>query len=87
MDKQAAFEIVSGYLQEQFDVPAEKIQLQSHLFSDLELDSIDALDMIGLLEARLQVQVDEEELKKIRTVEDVVAYVVAHAPAQEAAGK
>lgn len=80
MNEKEAFEVVRSYLVEQFDVPEDKIALEANLFDELELDSIDALDMVGLLEARLGVQVDEDELKKIRKVGDVVTYVVRHAP-------
>ena len=79
MDRQAAFEVVTKYLVEQFDVPPDKVTLEANLFEDLELDSIDALDMVGLLEARLGVQVDEEEIRSIRTVADVADYIVNHA--------
>ena len=80
MDRSEAQEIITTYMVEQFDVPREKVVMEANLFEDLELDSIDALDMVGLLEARLGVQVDEDEIKKIRTIADVVAYIVAHAP-------
>ena len=80
MDQKEAYKVVKSYLVDQFDVPEDKVSLQAHLFEELELDSIDALDMVGLLEARLGVQVDEDELKKIRNVSDVVDYVVRHAP-------
>lgn len=80
MDRSEAHEIITTYMVEQFDVPREKVVMEAKLFDDLELDSIDALDMVGLLEARLGVQVDEDEIKKIRTIADVVGYIVDHAP-------
>jgi len=80
VEKNEAFGIIRSYLVEQFDVPEDKISLEANLFEELELDSIDALDMVGLLEARIGVQVDEEELRRIRKVADVVDYVVRHAP-------
>ena len=45
---------------------------EANLFADLALDSIDALDMVGMLEARLEIGMREEDLKTIRTVRDVV---------------
>jgi acyl carrier protein len=81
VDEQEAFDVVRGYLVEQFDVPEDKIALEVNLFEDLELDSIDALDMVGLLESRLNMQVDEEQLRQIRTVGDVVDFVVRQAQA------
>jgi len=49
--------------------------LEANLFDDLAFDSIDALDMVGMLEARLGIEVREEDLKAIRTVRDVVDYI------------
>ena len=78
MDSDKAFEVVSAYLVENFEVPREKITPGARLFKDLELDSIDALDMIAQLESEFDMAVVEEEHKKIRTVRDIVDYVVAH---------
>ena len=63
------------FFTEEFEIPAEKVVLEANLFDDLALDSIDALDMVGMLEARLGIEVREEDLKAIRTVRDVVDYI------------
>jgi len=76
MKSEEVFGIIKDYFINEFEVPEEKISLEANLFTDLGLDSIDALDMIGMLESRTDIDVDEEELKKIRTVKDVVDYVV-----------
>lgn len=76
MKGEEVFGIIKDYFINEFEVPEEKISLEADLFKDLGLDSIDALDMIGMLESRTDIDVNEEELKKIRTVKDVVDYVV-----------
>jgi len=63
------------FFTEEFEIPAEKVAPEANLFADLALDSIDALDMVGMLEARLDIEVREEDLKTIRTVRDVVDYI------------
>ena len=80
MDRDTAYETVCRYLTKQFELPPEKVKPDAQLFTDLELDSIDALDMISLMETELGMVVVEEELKAIRTVEDVAQYLVRHAP-------
>jgi acyl carrier protein len=67
--------LIRKYFKEQFEIPEENVVLDAHLFQDLELDSIDALDMVGMLETELDIEVHEEDLKSIRTVHDVVNYV------------
>lgn len=76
MNKEEIFDLVKQYFIKECEIQEEKITLKAHLFTDLELDSIDALDMIGMLESEMNIEVDEDELKKIRTVNDVVEYVM-----------
>lgn len=76
MNREEAFELVKKYLSGKFEIEEEKIKPKAHLFTDLGLDSIDALDMAGMLEAEMDIEINEEELKKIRTVQDTVNYIV-----------
>jgi acyl carrier protein len=75
MEKKEIFDIIKGYFISQFEVPEDKITMDALLKDDLGLDSIDALDMIGMLEARLNMEIEGEELKNIRTVRDVVEFI------------
>jgi acyl carrier protein len=80
MNTDEIYKLVKGYLINDFEVPEEKISLEANLFENLELDSIDALDMIATLESEYNLKVDEEELKKIRTVQDIINYIVKNVP-------
>lgn len=71
------FEVVKKYMIEEFEIPEENIKIDANLFEDLELDSIDALDMIGMLETEVDVEIDADELKKILTIKDVVDFIIA----------
>jgi len=76
MQEEEAFKKVSEYLITKFQIPPGKISPQAHLFKDLEMDSIDALDWFAAMESEIGLPVVEKELKMIRTVQDVVDYVV-----------
>jgi acyl carrier protein len=76
MQSDEVFKKVSQFLVTQFQIPPEKISPQAHLFKDLELDSIDALDWFAAMESEIGLPIIEKELKTIRTVQDVVDYVV-----------
>ena len=76
MQKDEVFKKVSEYLTQQFKVPPEKINPKAHLFIDLEMDSIDALDWFAAMESEIGLPIIEKELKGIRTIQDVVDYVV-----------
>ena len=76
MHKDEVFKKVSEYLITQFKIPPEKINPKARLFIDLEMDSIDALDWFASMESEIGLPIVEKELKMIRTVQDVVDYVV-----------
>ncbi len=66
-----------GYLQEMFEVPEEKIIASARLAEDLDLDSIDAVDLIVKLQQYTGKKIEPAEFKSVRTVGDVVERVHA----------
>ena len=76
MQKDEVFQKITDYLISQFQIPAEKIKPQAHLYKDLEMDSIDALDWFAAMESEIDLPIIEKELKMIRTVQDVADYIV-----------
>jgi acyl carrier protein len=76
MQKEEALKKVSEYLVTQFEIPSEKIKPDANLFKDLGMDSIDALDWFAAMQSEIGLPIIEKELKTIRTVQDVVDYVV-----------
>ena len=75
MDKAEILARVVEVLANSFDLDPDQIQPTSHLFEDLDLDSIDAIDLVVGLEEETGLDVNEEELKAIRIVQDVVDLV------------
>jgi len=54
-----------------FEIPKEKLQPEANLFTELGLDSLDAVDMVVHLEDKFSVKVDGERVQKVRTLADV----------------
>lgn len=77
-DREEIFRLVATYLIMDFEVPEDKISLEANLFTDLGLDSIDALDWFAKMEATIHLPIVEKDLKKVRMVRDVVDYVRRH---------
>jgi acyl carrier protein len=75
MTKDEIYGRIRSTLIENFEVPAERISLEAKLGDDLELDSIDAIDMAVQLQELTGARVDENELRKLRTVGDTVDLV------------
>jgi acyl carrier protein len=76
MQKEEVLKKVSEYLITKFEIPPGKINPQAHLFIDLGMDSIDALDWFAEMESEIGLPIIEKELKMVRTVQDVVDYVM-----------
>lgn len=75
MSDQQIFADVRAMMAEVFELAPERITLESRLYEDLELDSIDALDMVVKLQEIIHRRVEEQELRGLATVADVVAMV------------
>ena len=66
---------VSDILQSEFQLAREDLSIDAHLIDDLDLDSIDAIDLSVRLEEKTGVSFTEDDLKAIRTVAHVVDFI------------
>ena len=64
-------------LAESFQLDPQAIRPESNLFTDLDLDSIDAVELAIQLQNFTGRRVQAEEFKRVRTVDDVVNTVHA----------
>lgn len=77
-NEQKTFDVLKEILEREFDIPSEKITPDARLYDDLDIDSIDAVDMIVQLRPYLgEKRVAPENFKQVRTVGDVAAVVAA----------
>ncbi len=60
------------------DVKKENIQLDSKIVEDLGAESLDIYDMIALLEDEFGLEITDEEVEKIQTVQDVANFIKEH---------
>jgi acyl carrier protein len=68
-------ERLRAVLSANFEIRPERVTPQADLFSDLDLDSIDAVDLAIKLQEITGRRVTPQEFKGIRTVGDVVLTV------------
>lgn len=59
----------------QFELDEELITLDAMLYEDLDIDSIDAVDLMVILKKRIGRKLDPEAFKQVRTVGDIVEAV------------
>ena len=72
MTPQELFERISTILQDSFQIEAERITPQARLGEDLDIDSIDAVDLIVQLKPLFGRNLQPDAFKSVRTVQDVV---------------
>ncbi len=70
--KEQIYSSLQEILVELFEIPVEDISLESNLYQDLDLDSIDSVDLVLKLQDVTGVKVKPEDFKQVRTVQDVV---------------
>ncbi|KPX55585.1 Acyl carrier protein [Pseudomonas amygdali pv. tabaci] len=69
------FEILRAAMVELFELEPERVTLEANLYQDLEIDSIDAVDLIDHIKRKTGKKIAAEEFKSVRTVSDVVEAV------------
>ena len=65
-------EMLTQILVDDFEIEAEDITLDASLYESLDLDSIDAVDLVIKLQQMTGKKIQPEQFKTVRTVEDVV---------------
>jgi acyl carrier protein len=77
LSKDEVYHRLAHYLVDMFEVPEEKIRPEARLYEELDLDSIDALDLVVKLQEITGRRIPPQEFKTVRTVGDVVDRVAA----------
>lgn len=75
--REAALAELRRVMKSEFGLASEQIQLTTHLVDDLDLDSIDFVDIAVSLEEAIGIRLGEEELKSVKTVQDAVDVIHA----------
>lgn len=84
MIKDSIAERINQVLVDMFELEPEDVVPQAHLYQDLDLDSLDAIDLAVKLKTETGIKLTENEMKSIRTVADIVDVVTKNL---EAAGQ
>jgi acyl carrier protein len=77
MTQEEVYNKIVFVLVEEFEVEDDDINLDANLFTDLGLDSLDAIDLMVTLDKELGIEIKTEEMKDLRTIKDVCDFVLA----------
>lgn len=71
MKREEIVQQVNNVLQEGFEVDAAALKGEAHLYYDLGIDSLDAIDMLVYIEEKLGRTVDATLFKGVRHLQDI----------------
>ena len=72
MNKEELFLKIREILVEQFDVQAADVSMNANLYDDLQIDSIDAVDLLVQLKELTGKKIAPEKFREVRTIGDVL---------------
>jgi acyl carrier protein len=62
---------------ELFELDVDEVRAESTVFEDLDLDSIDAIDLVAKLQQLTGERIEEQAMRGVRTVNDLAELVAA----------
>jgi acyl carrier protein len=77
INKEDIYPMLVDMLHEMFELDKSKITPDANLYSDLDIDSIDAVDLAVKLKELTGKRLQPEVFKSVRTVQDVVNALAA----------
>lgn len=69
------FEKVRDVIAQQTGISPEEIKMESSFVEDLNIDSLDLVELIMALEDEYSVEFSEEDAEQIKTIGDIVHYI------------
>ena len=69
------FEKIRDLIVEEVGDDADQVTMEASFKNDLNIDSLDLFEMVMALEEEFDVEIPSEDLEKMDTVGDIVAYI------------
>ena len=79
-NKEQILDYVQSVMNELFDIEKADIVPEANLYQDLDIDSIDAVDLVVEIKKYTGKKISPEDFKNVATVQDVVdaVYLLVH---------
>ena len=69
---------IKEIIKDTMDIDESKITLDAKLKEDLELDSLDSVELIMSAEEEFGIEIPDEDVMNFKTVNDIVNYIEEH---------
>jgi acyl carrier protein len=77
VDAELLFSKIREILVDQFDVEESSVSMDANLYEELEIDSIDAVDLLVQIKELTGVKLAPDTFKEVRTIRDVMNALTA----------
>ena len=75
MEQQEIFKILKDALIELFEIDEAKITPEAKIYYDLEIDSIDAIDLLDFIRKKTGYRMGAPDFKEVQTLQDIIQIV------------
>ena len=75
MTENEVFEELKKIIADNFEIDPAQVTRESNIVTDLDLDSIDAIDMVAELQKKVGCRLSAEDFKSVKTVGDIIKVV------------
>ena len=72
------FDKIKDIIVEQLDVEEDAVTMEASITEDLGADSLDVVDLVMSIEESFDVEIPDEEVENIKTVDQLVKYIEAN---------
>ncbi len=71
------FEKLQKIISEELSVNVADVTLATDILNDLDADSLDIVELVMALEDSFDITVDDSDVEKLKTVQDILSYLEA----------
>ena len=77
MTEEEVIALTNEVFEESFEIEADRLEPDKHIFNDLGLDSLDIVDLIVALQQKFGVKIrNDERVRNVRTLGDIYAFIL-----------
>lgn len=69
---------VTSILSDFSEMPMKKMKMDSKLMGDLDLNSLDVVNIVMAFEDAFDISIPDSDLDKFKTIADTVSYIKSH---------
>ena len=68
-------EEIINIIADTLEIPKNHINEKTNLIKDLELESLDIVELINAFEMQYGIEILDQDIKNLQTVEDIIKYI------------